>query len=112
MGRSSSTINGASNSPTLPVASQKTQHLSLAHGVFASELQHASAAERFVSLRQLSVGSEFETDAVWQFLPVKIRRVRSFEVGEVEFLAVAGLLGVVGLLGSGRREVQVPGVIQ
>jgi hypothetical protein len=46
-----------------------------------------------------------------QFLALEVRRVRRFEVGEVEFLAGAGRV-VLGLLGSWRGEVQVAGVVE
>jgi hypothetical protein len=64
----------------------------LTHSVFARELQHASAGERLVSLRELGGGGEFEADAVGQFLPVEVWSVGSFEIGQVEFFAGAGLL--------------------
>jgi hypothetical protein len=81
-----------SHSPALPIPAQKPEHLPLAHGILARKLQHASAGESLVSLRELGVGGEFEADAVGQFLPVEIWSVGSFEVRQVEFLAWAGLL--------------------
>jgi hypothetical protein len=59
----------------------------------------------------LRAGREFETNAVRQFLALEVGRVGGFEVGEVEFLAGAGGV-VLGLLGGGRGEVQVAGVVE
>lgn len=86
-------------SPALPVPAKKTQHVPLAHSVFASELQDSTGN----TFGTKSVLGRFGTcklkaDAVGQFLLVEIRRVGRFEFGEVEFLARAGL-GVV-VLGS------------
>ena len=48
-----------------------------------------------------------------QFLALEVGRIGRFEVGEVEFLAGAGVgVVVVGLLGSGRGEVQVACVVE
>jgi hypothetical protein len=85
-------MNLPSHSPTLPIPTQQPQHLPLAHSVLARELQHASTGESLVSFRELGVGGEFEADAVGQFLSVEVWSVGSFEIGQVEFLAGAGLL--------------------
>ena len=79
--------------PTLPVAAQQAKDLPLAHGVFAGELQDSAAY--VVAVEGVGVGGgragEFEADAVRQLLLVEVGSVGSFEVGEVEFLAGAGL---------------------
>lgn len=47
---------------------------------------------------------------MWQFLALEVWGVGRFEVGEVEFLAGAGV--VLGLLGCGWGEVEVAGVVE
>lgn len=83
--------------------------MSLAHGVFARDLQDTARESVYVPIARLA--SEVEADAVGEFLPVEVGRVGGFEVGEVEFLAWAAL-GEVGLLGGGRGEMEVAGFVE
>jgi hypothetical protein len=82
--------------------------LPLAHCVFASELQDSAA--HVVAVEGVGVGGvgagELEADAVGELLLVEVGSVGSFEVGEVELLAGAGLR-LAGLLRGWRGEVQV-----
>jgi hypothetical protein len=100
------------HNPALPVAAQQAQHLPLAHGVFACELQ--DSATHVVAVEGVGVGGvgagELEADAVGEFLLVEVRGVRSLEVGEVEFLAGAGLR-LAWLLRGRRGEMQVAGFV-
>jgi hypothetical protein len=104
---SSQLTHPTSNNPTLPISPQQPQHLPLPHRILARQLQHPT----LITIRQLRAGREFKTDTMRQFLALEVRRVRRFEVGEVEFLAWAGRV-VLGLLGSWRGEVQVAGVVE
>ena len=96
------------HNPTLPIAAQQAQDLPLAHCVLAGELQ--DSATHVVAVEGVGVGGvgagELEADAVGELLLVEVGSVGSFEVGEVELLAGAGLR-LAGLLRGWRGEVQV-----
>lgn len=98
-----------SNDPTLPIPAQQTQHLPLAHGILTSKLQYSTTADVVIAFESVRVGrsmaaSEFQADAVGQFLLVEVWGVGGLEVGEVEFFPGAGLR-LAWLLGGWRGEV-------
>jgi hypothetical protein len=88
--------------------------LPLAHSVLARELQ--DSAVNVIAVEGVGVGSlgtgELETDAVGEFLLVEVGSVWGSEVGEVEFLAGAGLRLALLLRGWWWGEVQVAGFVE
>lgn len=69
-----------SNNPTLPIPAQQSQDLPLTHGVFARELEDSAVSECLFSLGQLGSRSEFQADAMGQFLAVEVRGIGRLEV--------------------------------
>lgn len=85
----------------------------LAHGVLAGELK--DSATHVVAVEGVGVGGvgagELEADAVGKFLLVEVGSIRSFEVGEMEFLS-GPRLRLAWLLRCWRREVQIASFVE
>lgn len=77
-------------SPGFPVRLEEIEHMPLRHGVFAGGLECRAVVE-------------FQHDRIWEFLAVRVGRVRGVEVGERKAFQGHSLVDIHGL-GNGELE--------